>query len=65
MFNVHIQSKMLSSTPVVGTGGGLRRFLCPGQVIVRIYSRANIILIFKHAVLGTTSAIFVICVVNC
>ena len=30
MFNVHIQSKLLYRKPVMGTGTGLRRFLCPG-----------------------------------
>ena len=31
MFNVHIQSKLLQRTPVMGTGTCLHRFLCPGQ----------------------------------
>ena len=29
---MHIQSKLLYSTPVTGTGADLRRLLCPGQV---------------------------------
>ena len=31
MFNVHIQSTLLSHTPITGTGAGLHRFLCLGQ----------------------------------
>ena len=31
VFNVHVQSKLLLRTPVMGTGTDLRRFLCPGQ----------------------------------
>ena len=31
VFNVHIQSKLLQRTPVMGTGTSLCRFICPGQ----------------------------------
>ena len=36
MFKVHIQNKLLLRMPVMGTGTGLRRFLCPGQVSVSV-----------------------------
>ena len=31
VFNVHIQSKLLKCTPVMGTGTGLRRFPLSGK----------------------------------
>ena len=51
VFNVHIQSKLLQPTPVMGTGTGLHSFLCPGQV------RNSVPTIFKILMADLTSAV--------